>query len=196
MNNINKNIIILIGPIRTGKSTIAKLLSEKLNLPRFRMDKLRFEYYKETDYNEKLAEQIKNEKGFLALCEYWKPYGIYSIKRVLEDCKKGVIDFGGGLSVYEDVNQLKEVLELLIPYQVILLLPSENIAESIEILNSRMEAKDYQEHFSKEDIDSRKKLNHLFVNHQSNQVLAKNTFYTKNKKPEETCNEIINYLKG
>ncbi len=190
----NDNIIILIGPIRTGKSTIAKLLSEKLSLPRYRMDMLRFDYYKETDYNEEKAEQIKNEEGFLALCKYWEPYGIYAIKRVLEDCKKGVIDFGGGLSVYEDENQLQEAIQLLKDFKVVLLLPTENKEESIEILNSRMLERDYQEYFSQQDINVRKQLNQLFVNHLSNYLLAKDTFYTKNKSPEETCEEIIGSL--
>ena len=190
------NIIILIGPIRTGKSTIAKLLSEKLNLPRYQMDKLRFNYYKETDYNEELAEQIKNKKGFLALCKYWKPYDVYAVKRVLEDCAEGVIDFGGGLSVYEGEIHLQEASQLLKPYQVILLLPSENKQESIKILNSRMEDKDYQEYFSKKDIDARKRLNELFVNHPSNYLLAKDIIYTKNKSPEETCEEIIKEING
>lgn len=158
------------------------------------MDLIRFNYYKEIGYNEEEANKIKAEKGFLALCEYWKPYDIHAIKRILEDCEKGIIDFGGGLSVYENKIQLQEVSQLLKPYQVFLLLPSKNKKESIEILNLRMKEEDYQEYFSKEDIDSRKKLNKLFVNHKSNQILAKNTFYTKNKTPEETCNEIINYL--
>jgi len=194
MDNINKNIIILIGPIRTGKSTISKLLSEKLNLPRYRMDLLRFDYYKEIGYQENEAEKIKNKHGFIALCEYWKPYDIFAIKRVLEDCEKGIIDFGGGLSVYENENYLKQVSELLKPFNVILLLPSKNKEESIEILSSRMKEKEYKDYFSEEDIEARKKLNQLFVSHPSNQVLAKNTFYTKNKTPEKTCIEIISYL--
>lgn len=194
MDKINNNIIILIGPIRAGKSTIAKLLSEKLNLPRYRMDILRFDYYKEIGYNEHEVEKIKQENDFLALCDYWKPYDVYAVKRIIQDCKKGIIDFGGGLSVYENETQLQEVSQLLKPYQVLLLLPSKNKEESIEILNSRMEEKEYLEYFSAEGIDARKQLNQLFINHPSNQLLAKHTFYTKHKTPEETCAEIINHF--
>lgn len=194
MTTLNKDVIILIGPIRSGKSTIANLLSERLNLPRYGMDKLRFEYYKESDYNEVEAEKINNNNGFLALCEYRKPYDIYAIKRVLKDCEKGIIDFGGGLSVYEDEKHLQQITTLLKPYRVVLLLPSENKEESLEILNVRMKEQEYQDYFSKKAIEDRKELNHLFINHPSNQLLAKYTFYTKNKTPEETCNEIINYF--
>ena len=57
-----------------------------------------------------------------------------------------------------------------------------------------MKEQEYQDYFSKKAIEDRKELNHLFINHPSNQLLAKYTFYTKNKTPEETCNEIINYF--
>ena len=188
---MNKDIIILIGPIRTGKSTIASLLSEKLSLQRYSMDLLRFDYYKEIGYNKDEANKIKKEKGFLALCKHWKSYDLYAIQRVLEDCKRGIIDFGGGLSVYENENQLQEVIQLLKDYQVVLLLPSKNKDESIEILNSRMLEKDYQEYFTKEDIDTRKLLNQLFITHPSNYILAKHIFYTKDTPPIATLEEII-----
>jgi adenylate kinase family enzyme len=43
--------IILLSPVAVGKTTTAKLLSEKLNKPLISMDDLRFDYYKEIGYN-------------------------------------------------------------------------------------------------------------------------------------------------
>ena len=190
-----KEIIILIGPIRAGKSTIANLLSEKLNYPRFRMDILRYEYYKEIDYNEEKAEKIKQEHGFIALVNYWKPFDVHAVKRVLQDCDFGIIDFGGGLSVYKDERLLAEVIKELEPYKnVILLLPSENNEESINLLNSRMEEKEYKEYFQIAGINDRINLNKHFIEHPSNKSIAKHIFYTKGKSPEQTCNEIIDTL--
>jgi shikimate kinase len=190
-----KEIIILIGPIRAGKSTIAQLLSDKLSLPRFRMDILRFQYYKELEYDEELAKKIEDENGFLALVEYWKPFDVHAVQRILQDCTSGVIDFGGGLSVYEDASLLAQVEKELSPYQnVILLLPSEDSQESLSILNSRMEEKEYKEYFQSEGISNRTELNKHFVEHHSNSKLAKHVFYTKGKSPEETCIEIIEML--
>ena len=190
-----KEVIFLIGPIRAGKSTIAQLLSKQLSLPRFRMDVLRFEYYKELGYDEKLAKKIEDENGFLALLEYWKPFDVHAVKRVLQDCKSGIIDFGGGLSVYEDENLLAQVERALEPFQnVILLLPSEDYQESLNILNLRMEEKEYKEYFQSTGVSSRKKMNIKFVGHHSNKRLAKHIFYTKDKLPEETCDEIIELL--
>ncbi|MFL1677043.1 hypothetical protein [Paenibacillus dendritiformis] len=39
--------IILIGPILTGKSTLADILSQKLGYPRCSVDDVRWKYYEE-----------------------------------------------------------------------------------------------------------------------------------------------------
>ena len=44
--------VILIGPISAGKSTIARLLAEKLDLPHRALDDDRWNYYKEIGYDE------------------------------------------------------------------------------------------------------------------------------------------------
>ena len=46
-----ESLIILIGPMAAGKSTIAKILAEKLNLPQHPMDDVRWDYYEEIGYN-------------------------------------------------------------------------------------------------------------------------------------------------
>ena len=43
--------IILIGPIGSGKTTVAELLSIKTGLPRRSMDELRWKYYDEIGYD-------------------------------------------------------------------------------------------------------------------------------------------------
>ena len=59
--------IILIGPVRTGKSTLGKLLAEKLGLPQVSLDDLRWKYYGEIGYDEDLAQEFRKQGGFLAL---------------------------------------------------------------------------------------------------------------------------------
>lgn len=190
-----KKVIILIGPIRTGKSTIAKLLSEKLNYPRFRMDILKHEYYKEIGYNETYGAEIQKKEGFIALYRYLRPFDVYAVKRALQDCSFGIIDFGGGLSVYENNTLLDLVEQELKAYEnVILLLPSQDKQESIDLLNKRMREKEYREYFKDDGINDRMYLNKLFIEHTSNLKLAKHIFYTKDKSPEQTANEIIRNL--
>ena len=93
--------IILIGPVRTGKSTLGQLLAKKLGLPLVSLDDLRWTYYKEIGYDEALAQRLRQTGGFVALVFYWKPFDAYAVERVLADHDDCVIDFGAGHSVYE-----------------------------------------------------------------------------------------------
>ena len=43
--------IILLGPVAAGKTTTARLISEKIKKPVISLDDLRFDYYKEIGYD-------------------------------------------------------------------------------------------------------------------------------------------------
>ena len=188
--------IILIGPMSAGKSTIAKLLAEKLHLPCYCVDDERWEYYKEIGYDEKLAAQLaKSEQGMMGLIEYWKPFEAHTVERVLADHSGCIIDFGAGHSVYEDESLFSRVQRAMSPYpNVILLLPSTDLDESTRILNERLGQLLLREVGT---IDPRLfGLNEHFVKHSSNHMLAKIVIYTNNKTPDETCAEILQRLES
>jgi adenylate kinase family enzyme len=174
--------IILIGPVGAGKSTLGKLLAERLALPQVSLDKVRFAYYKEIGYDEDHAKHLRENEGFLNLYWYWKPFEAYAVERTLAEHSNCVIDFGAGHSVYEDDSLFRRVQSLLEPYKnVIFLLPSPDLDESVAILHERdgesvRNGFDFHEHFTK---------------HHSNHDLAKFVVYTKGKTPEETCDEIL-----
>jgi len=175
-----KSDIILIGPVGVGKSTVGKLLASRINLPQASLDVKRWSIYEEIGYDFEYAEKLYQEGGFLGMYKYWKHFEVYSVKRVLEMYPNHIHDFGAGQSVYEDKNLFEEVSEILKPYSnVVLLLPSPNKEESLNILFERNK-------FTHND---------LFINNPSNEKLAKIIVYTKGKTPEETCEEIISKLK-
>lgn len=174
--------IILIGPIGAGKSTVGSLLANHLDLPQYSMDELRWNYYKEMGYDEELAKQKRETEGFWGLYQYWKPFEAYAVERLLLEHENCVIDFGAGHSVYEDTSLFQKVQRVLVPYpNIVLLLPSSDLDESIRILNER------NEYVS----DGNPNINEHFVKHPSNYKLAKFTVYTKAKTPEETCDDIL-----
>ena len=184
-----KSNIILIGPIRVGKSTLAQLLSEKLDLPRISLDEERWTYYREIGYEADLARQIHQTGGLVALVFYWKQFDAYAVERVLADHTNTIIDFGAGHSVYESNELFARVQTVLSPYaNVVLILPTPNVAESIEILNER--TKDLVEAFGQGF-----NWNEHFLRHHSNHDLAKITIYTQGKTPDETCDEIIRLVR-
>ncbi|MBD2194928.1 MULTISPECIES: shikimate kinase [Calothrix] len=180
-----KSDIILIGPIGAGKTTIGALLASRLGLTQYSMDDLRWEYYFEIGYDEELAKHKRETEGFWGVYQYWKPFEAYAVERLLSSHNQCVIDFGGGHSVYEDTALFQRIQQALAPYpNVILLLPSPNLDESIQILNQR-------NHYLPDD---KLNINEHFVRHASNYELAKFIVYTKGKTPEETCSEILNLL--
>ncbi len=176
--------IILIGPLKAGKSTLAKLLSRRLKVPQYSLDKHRH-YYKEAGFDEAYARELIRKDGFSALYHYRKPFEAFIVERILAQHSNCVFDFGACHSVYEDDALFERVRRILQPYRnVVLILPAPDLEESIQILRGRGSVTRIGE------VD----LCEHFVRHNSNFDLAKSIVYTKGKTPEITCNEILALL--
>ncbi|NEZ66807.1 shikimate kinase [Leptolyngbyaceae cyanobacterium CCMR0082] len=174
--------IILIGPQGVGKSTIGELLAQQLDLPQCSMDEHRWNYYNEIGYDDAIAKQKRETEGAWGIIRYWKPFEVYAVERLLSEHTNCVIDFGAGHSVYDDPLLFQRVKRALAPYpNVVLLMPSPDLEESLDILNTR-------NHKLPEDI---RRTNEHFVRYPSNCTLAKFTVYTKAKTPAETCHEVL-----
>ncbi|HZT41299.1 MAG TPA: hypothetical protein VFA07_03880 [Chthonomonadaceae bacterium] len=173
--------IILIGPMGAGKSTIGRLLSKRLGLPEVVMDAVRWDYYKEIGWSEDDERRIGKQEGFAGVYRYWKPFELYAVEHVLADHSDSVIHFGAGHSVYEDAAAFARAQEILAPYpNVVLLLPSPDLDESVEILRDRGRLK------LRGMIADR-----FFLTHPASQSLPKQVVYTHGKTPEETAEEIL-----
>jgi shikimate kinase len=174
--------VILIGPIGAGKSTLGKLVASALGLPQVSLDGVRFKYYQEIGYDQSIAKQRHATDGFWGLYTYWKPFEAYAVERVLTEHPNCVIDFGAGHSVYEDETLLTRVKQALAPHpNVVLILPSADLATSLDVLRDRRPslreiAPDINEHF---------------LTHRSNYELATFIVYTADSTPEDTCTEIL-----
>jgi len=179
--------IILIGPIGSGKTTVAELLYQRTMLPHRSMDLLRWGYFEEIDYDWGIAKESSLKEGFWGLYRYWKPFEAYAVKRILEDFSECIFDFGGSQSVYEDDNLFKQVQECLEPYRhIVLLMPSPDQDESIRILHSR----------NSYAGDDQRAVNEHFIRHHSNYDLAKHIVYTEGKTPEETTAEVLQWARS
>ncbi|RMA90615.1 LOW QUALITY PROTEIN: shikimate kinase [Priestia megaterium] len=173
--------IILIGPMCAGKTTVGEKVAKKLDIPQCSMDEVRFSYYREIGFSKETQQNIREKQGFQGMYAYWKPY---AVKRILEEYKHAVIDFGAGHSVYEDMGLFQQVEKTLKPYQsLFLLLPSADKEESIQLLHQRL-----QQITDDKDVFE---LNKHFVTHLSNEMLAKQTIYTKEKSADTVAEEII-----
>jgi shikimate kinase len=178
--------IILIGPIGAGKTTVGQLLAMQLGVPFCSVDTVRPAYYQKVGYDQTAAA---SGEGVRDVMRSSKPFEARTVEMVLAE-HHGVIDFGASNSVYDEADLLARVEKVLAPYpHVILLLPSSDADESAEILKTRLirmltEA-------GKEFSDELFELNEHFIRHSSNRQLAKQVIYTKDKTPQEICDEII-----
>lgn len=169
-----KNSIILIGPMGSGKSTIGKVLYDKLALPRVSLDN-----------REALSDLYQERKNF----KNFKEFEFFLTGTILTnlDTPK-IIDFGAGHSVYENPIMFLEMDNLIRRFKnVVLLIPSDDKEESLTILNQRKKI---------ESASEREQDNRHFIYSPCNYELATITQYTKDKEPETITNEIINNIYG
>ncbi|HRQ39060.1 MAG TPA: (d)CMP kinase [Chloroflexota bacterium] len=182
--------IILIGPLGAGKSTVGRLLATRLGLPYCAVDVVREAYYRRVGYDETAAARITaSGQGIWGVLRYSQPFEAQMVEMVLAE-HDGVIDFGASNSVYDDEALLARVERVLAPYpQVILLRPSPDTAESAAILKERLirMLTAAGREFSEELFV----LNDYFLQHPANGRLAKRVIYTKDKTPEQICDEIV-----
>ncbi len=179
--------ILFIGPVRAGKSTIARLIAFQLNIPHVSLDELRWGFYREIGYDEKLAKQIRLQGGFLAVMYYRQLFDVYSVERVVSEHPEAVIDFGAGVGPFENQEQFKRIQSLFEPIpNIFLLLPSSDTTESLKILRER-DANPLAD--LKFDIIAH------FLHHPGYRTLAKHIIYTQSKTPEQTCAEVLKLLR-
>lgn len=168
--------IVLIGPFNVGKTTIGRLLAERLGLPQVSLDDICYDYYREIGWNGEEALRIYEQEGEGAFNEYTESFEPYGIERVLSDSRNCVIDLGGGHTVSDNSTRFARIEKALAPYpNVVLLLPSSDPEESLRVLKARG-SKPLVEHF---------------IQHPANYALAKHIVYTESLSLEQVCDDVL-----
>src|SRR5579872_1011061 len=125
-------VIILIGPMNVGKSTIARLLAARLGLLRRALDKSRWTYFHEIGFDEEHARRLAETESVEAALQYCKPFEVHAVERHLSASRDCIVDFGAGYSVQDDPALRERIRRVLAPYpHVVLLLPCANEDEAI-----------------------------------------------------------------
>jgi len=186
--------LVLIGPPASGKSTLAPLLAEELSLEQVQLDEIRWAYYDEIGFDHTYAAELSRAGDLLAMYHYSKPFEIHALERVLVEHAGGVIELGGGHSVFEDPTLLERARRALLPVPyVVLLMPSNDMAQSLEVLRGRTLKKAPEEGWepSEEVLGL---FDHL-ARHPSNALLAKQRIYTLGRTPLESVQEIVKLVR-
>jgi hypothetical protein len=178
--------ILILGPMCSGKTTVSKLLSKRLGLPRYPLDSLRWYYYAKGGMDFNKDDELKTG-DFGILIKSRKPYDLLAIKNAIKDFPHGIIDFGATNSFWKDRNELEQVLEIVKNIEnIFLLLPNEDVDRNTEVLNSRLEKRD-----KSKDIERLKAINKEMIECKSQLKIAKFIIYTEGKTPDRIVNEII-----
>jgi shikimate kinase len=184
--------IILIGPSAAGKSTVAALLGERLGLPVVELDDVRWRYYEEIRYDHDYARKLRREQGFEALVAYWQPFSMHALERVLQDySQRCIISTGAGAVVFTEPDYFNRTQALLIPHDVVLIVPSADLEETIQILTMR-----FTEKHPEWSPDALMRVNRQLLQHPAYFTLATITVLNKDQTPEQTCQTILPRLQG
>ena len=179
--------IIFIGPICSGKSTLATLVAEQLHLPCIALDDLFWAYNEQLGYGRLAFKKVLQEQGFQGAFPLMQQLCASAVKQVLSEYHHCVFDFGAGHTHYEDEYLLAKVRSMLKPYQhIILVLPSPDLDQSVRILKERCQ----NERGENWIVDGYDLIEH-WVKDRSNHELATHTVYTQGKTPAEMCAEIL-----
>jgi hypothetical protein len=191
--------IILIGPVCTGKSTLAPLLADRLHVPRVSLDQISLTYLEELGYGEATLRNIQQElnqgqatprnveQGSLATYRQWEPFFVSAIELLLRKHFDRIIDLGAGHSHYQDPALFERVRQALAPYHnIVLVLPSPDLDLSVQILKERSLSQRGFDWIA----DGYDFIAH-WVKDRCNHELATLTVYTQDKTPQQTCDEIL-----
>lgn len=178
--------IVLIGPVGVGKTTVSRLVAERLGVPKISMDDVIFDYFREVGFDENHWKLIGERLGRPGAYRYLKVFGSYGVKRILEDHRDCVFDFGGGGVMGEFPDELAAMKNALLAFEnVVLLIPCADKRESLQFLYERL----------KINPPGWTILEHL-VFHPTHEELAKHTVFVKGKTPEQVCDEILKTTSG
>lgn len=166
---ITDHSILLIGPMGTGKSTIARELKSRLGFPNYSLD------------HRDQWHTLYLMKDFFSTDEEFELFLTNYILHQLTEAT--IVDFGAGHSVYTDPEKEKKLKQLLSPFRsIVLLLPSEDLKESLQILNERKGIL---------PTDEKAQRNWKFLTNPTNYEICTLICYTKNKIPQQVADEII-----
>lgn len=180
-SNYMRKEIVLIGTIGVGKSTVAALLSQRLHKQLIPLDMIRWYFYLKNGYDFGKERELRANPDFMNnLYKYWKPFEADLVEKSLAEFTDCIFDFGAGHSVYEDRILFEKVEKVLEPFaNVVLLVPSHDVDESVRILKER-----HGEHLDEF-------ITRHFLTQESNMKLAKIVIPTGTLSPSEICSIIL-----
>ena len=173
--------VIILGPLNVGKSTLAKILAQKLDMPRCCLDDIQWAYLAETDFeHEKAKSLIRSDLEEFR--RYTNPYLVSVVQRAIHEHPSHIIDFGAGHTAFDESDHIELIKSILLPVtRVLLLMPSSDIDVCLSSLPGPADGM---------------RMNPTFIEHPLKHELANHVIYTLDKNPAEVADEAITWLQS
>jgi shikimate kinase len=177
--------IVLLGASKVGKSSVAKILAERLGLPVRATSEIGLPQYIQFGYDDKVADKVWDEQGPIGHHRYCEAVNLRVLQHIFGQEGAAIYDLQPDYIVFSEPTLYNEARELLMPHNnVVLLQEVPDIDAAAEILRQKEE----EANRLVEDV------NRQLVESPSNYALAKITVYTKDRTPEQSAAEIMSKL--
>ncbi len=179
--------IVFIGPMAAGKTTLSKAVSRRLGRRYIPLDVLRYYYYliQGMDFLAMFDRPV-----FADVVEFWKPYQLPTVRRVIAEFPDGVHDFGAGHAHFTDPDDRAGLREVLGPLpHVFLVLPCADLDRAERICGQRD-----RERLGEQWDPTRGPYAREFVRSESFRDVAKHTVITDERSVEHCVDEILALL--
>ena len=176
--------IVLIGPLKAGKSTVGRRLATELDWPFYSLDRLERSYVEPAGFDPQHAKRLQQETDDWTWYSYRRQFFAAAVSAFLRDHPHGVLELGGGHPIVPDPAHQAEIQAALATCRyVILLIPSDNRLESVRLLNSRLRPE-----WQAEDWNRR------FLSDNRFWEMATHVVHTAGKLPDETVQDLMALL--
>ncbi len=173
--------------MKAGKTTVGRLLAERLGLPFVSLDACEQRYALAAGFDPVVAASIREREGDWAWYGYRRRYFAAAVVRFLAEHPRGVLELGGGHPILPDpADQTRVERAVGEVTHVVLLLPSADRGESLRVLRRRQRP----EHLAEKDW------NEVFMADDRYERMATVVVYTAGRTVGETCGVVVAVMAG
>jgi shikimate kinase len=179
--------MVLAGPAASGKSTLGRIIAERVRRPFVDLDAIADRYYREVDWSIAKLREHSAAAGRLAAEADWEPARAHAVARVVADHPGAVIALGAGHTSYTRDEHLATVRAALRQCgDVVHVLPSPDRRSSLAVLRERCIAAKGRTWI----VDGHDFLAQ-WLEDPGPRLVATRTVYTRTDTPEQTAERLL-----